>query len=672
MPPFHHSRWLALAAALPATAGAQERPAAAPVTALPEIVVTGRGLDLPPAAPAYGVSEIDRQDLTGAASGRIDAVLAGAAGVQQFRRSDSRSSNPSAQGITLRALGGNATSRTLLLLDGVPQADPFFGYVPLGAIDPGLLAGGRITRGGGAGAFAAGAVAGTIELASAGPAELGLAQATALVNDRGETELAGSLAPRLGSGFAVLSGRWDRGQGFWTTPVDQRVPASVRARFETWSAGLRIVALLAPAVELQAKISAFNDARVLRFAGANTGISGQDASLRVVGRRPWSFEALGYVQARDFHNVVVSSNPPYRPTLDQSATPSTGLGGMVEVRPPVGGGHVLRLGLDARQAQGSGREGRLVPSLQRRSAGGTNSDVGLYAEDDWALGRLVLTGGARLDRWSVVQGRFRALDAAGAVVSDLAFPDRSGAASSFRAGALVRVGSTLALRGAAYSNIRQPTLNELYRSFVVGTVTTLRNPALGNERLVGLEGGVDWKPASGIRLSLTAFDNSVRHAIANVTVDGVTRRRQNVDAVHVRGIEASGDLRFGLVSLDGSLAFSDARVRAPGQAYNGLRPAQTACFAANATLAYAPGPGWRLALTLRHIGAQFEDDLETDTLPAATTLDAFAEVPLRKGLTLILRGENLTDAMVLTRNQGGSIDLGAPRTVWAGLRARIG
>jgi len=610
--------------------------------------------------------------MTGSASGRIDAVLAGAAGVQQFRRSDSRASNPSAQGITLRALGGNATSRTLLLLDGVPQADPFFGYVPLGAIDPGLLAGGRVTRGGGAGAFASGAVAGTIELASAGPAELGLAQGRALVNDRGETELAASLAPRLGSGFAVLSGRWDRGQGFWTTPVDQRVPASVRARFETWSAGLRMVAPLAPDVELQAKIGAFNDARVLRFAGANTGISGQDASLRVVGRGPWSFEALGFVQARDFYNVVVSSSAPYRPTLDQSATPSTGLGGMVELRPPVGGGHVLRLGIDARQAQGTGKESRLVPSLQRRGAGGTNGDLGLYAQDDWTLGRLVLTGGARLDRWSIAQGRFRAQDAAGAVVSDLVFADRSGWASSFRGGALLRASDTLTLRAAAYSNIRQPTLNELYRSFVVGTVTTLRNAALGNERLVGYEAGVDWRPAAGLRLSLTGFDNSVRHAIANVTLDATTRQRQNVNAVNARGIEASADVRLGAVSLDGSLAWTDAKVRAPGQAYDGLRPAQTARIAANATLAYTPHPGLRLALAVRHIGKQFEDDLQSDALPPATTLDAFAEVPLRKGLTLILRAENLTDTVVLTRNQGGSIDLGAPRTVWVGVRARIG
>ena len=85
------------------------------------IVVTGEGLADPTERPAYDLTVIARERLTGSASGRIEEVLGSIAGFQQFRRSDSRSSNPSAQGVTLRALGGNATSRALVLLDGVPM-----------------------------------------------------------------------------------------------------------------------------------------------------------------------------------------------------------------------------------------------------------------------------------------------------------------------------------------------------------------------------------------------------------------------------------------------------------------------------------------------------------------------------------------------------------------------
>ena len=91
-------------------------------------------------------------------------------------------------------------------------------------------------------------------------------------------------------------------------------------------------------------------------------------------------------------------------------------------------------------------------------------------------------------------------------------------------------------------------------------------------------------------------------------------------------------------------------------------------IAAAASLGWEPRPGWQLRLGLRHTGAQFEDDLQTDLLSAATTLNALATLPLGAGASLLLRAENLTDTKVLTRNQAGSIDLGAPRTLWLGLR----
>ncbi len=76
----------------------------------------------------------------------------------------------------------------------------------------------------------------------------------------------------------------------------------------------------------------------------------------------------------------------------------------------------------------------------------------------------------------------------------------------------------------------------------------------------------------------------------------------------------------------------------------------------------------RFAATLRHVGKQFEDDQETDVLPSATTVDLFPQVPLAGRLSFVARAENLFDEEVITRNQGGSMDLGAPRTLWAGLR----
>ena len=659
---------LAICLLAPAIAHAADEP----------IVVTGRGLDDTPATPAYDVARIDRERITASASGRIEDVLSSVAGFQQFRRSDSRSSNPSAQGVTLRALGGNATSRALVLLDGVPMADPMFGYVPLSALAPERLGAIRVTRGGGSGAFGSGAVAGTIELTSANAQELGLLSGEALVDDRGETALSATLAPELGQGFAVISGRWDRGQGFWTTPAAQRVPASAKAKYDSWSTSVRMVAPLTDDIEIQGRGLLFEDNRVLRFAGASTGSSGQDASIRLVGRGDWQFDLLAYVQARDFSNVVISSTT-FRKTLDQRRTPSTGLGGKIELRPPVGDAHVLRIGADLRIADAELQEetyglvnGALAVTTRRR-AGGRNTDLGLFAEDDWTLGPVVLTAGLRADRWTIREGFLREANSAGVVTTNNLFADRQGWDTSLRGGAVWNAGHGLSLRAAGYSGIRVPTVNELYRPFVVFPVTTRANAALRNEELRGVDIGIDFVPSPAVNLSVTAFTNKVENAIANVTIAANTRQRQNVGAVRAKGLEFGAALKFGTVSFDGSLALTDAEVQASGTqaALDGLRPAQTPKIAASATLAWRPQPGWTFSTTLRHVGAQFEDDLQADQLPAATTLDAYAELPLTGPFSLVLRAENLTDTEIVTRNQGGSIDLGVPRTLWAGVKVRV-
>jgi len=657
--------------AWPLSAHAQNATMPAPTApADDDIIVLGTGLDLPPGTPAYGGALIDRSRLTNDASGRVEDVLADVAGFQQFRRSDSRSANPSAQGATLRALGGNASSRTLVLLDGVPIADPFFGYLPFNALVPHRLAGIRVTRGGGSGPFGAGAVAGTIELVSAGRRDLPLVAAEALYGSRDSESFSASLSPSLGRGFATLSGRFERGDGFYTTPDNQRVAASVPARYRDWSASARAVAPVGPDTELQFRGLLFGDNRTLRFRGADSSSEGEDASIRLVHRGGWQVDALAYVQARNFTNKVISATS-FKLTLNQRDTPATGIGGKMELRPPVGRDQVLRIGGDVRLADGELFEDAYNAAgavTARRNAGGNSSVAGLFVEDDWTIGKLVLTGGARIDRWTLTQGFFHERNGAGVATNIKAFPDRSGTEFTGRGGLLYRPNAAVALRVAGYTGFRLPTLNELYRPFTVFPVTTQANANLNPERLRGVEAGVDVTPLDGLTLSGTIFYNELRDAIANVTIGTNLRQRRNVHAVEAKGVEASVVWRRGAMMWSASYAYSDSKVRAPGNAFDGLAPAQSPRHAASTTIAWAPKAGPMLSATLRYVGDQYEDDLQTDKLPAATTVDLFGKLPIARGFSAVVRAENVFDVDVVTRNQAGSIDLGTPRTLWIGVR----
>jgi outer membrane cobalamin receptor len=71
----------------------------------PEIVVTGLGLEPALSSGIYATTTLEHEAIIAAPSGRIEDVLRGVAGFQQFRRSDSRSSNPSAGALGWGAAG---------------------------------------------------------------------------------------------------------------------------------------------------------------------------------------------------------------------------------------------------------------------------------------------------------------------------------------------------------------------------------------------------------------------------------------------------------------------------------------------------------------------------------------------------------------------------------------
>ena len=660
---------------------------ASPAFAQEEIVVTGRGLDRAAGEDVYDTVLIGRERLVGSASGRLDEILKEVPGFQLFRRSDARSANPTSQGATLRALGGNASSRALLILDGVPQSDPFGGWINWPAFDPERLGQVRVVRGGGSGAAGPGALAGTIELISADPTELHGLGGHIAYGSRDSLDARLGAGVELGGGFATLSGNYGRGDGFVPVIARQRGPVDRASPYEQGSLSLRAVAPLAPGTELQANGLVFSDERERGTPFSDNRTKGADASLRLVGTR---WEALAYVQTRDYYNSFASVNDARTSATqvaEQYNVPSTGLGARAEIRPEIGAVD-LRLGADWRETDGETKERfQFVNGVgtRRRLAGGRTRTLGGFAEAAWEHGPLTLTGGGRIDRWRILDGFLdERVIASGAVLNDVAFADRSGWEPTARAGIAWRPAGAVTLRAASYLGWRLPTLNELYRPFRVGADATAANAGLAPERLEGAEAGIDYRPLSTARVSLTVFANRLEDAIANVTlgrgpgtfpgvgfVAGEYRQRQNLDGVESVGIELDGRLDLGAWTLSGGYSFADAEVRASGPALplNGLAPAQTPRHSLAGTVAWRSLGGIRASGTLRYVGAQYEDDLNQDLLPDAVTFDAAASLPLTDRLSLQARGENLTGARVVAGISGGGIvERATPRTLWLGLR----
>lgn len=663
-----------------------------------EIIVKGSALSDPMGDDAYSVMAVELNHLD-----RVENSLRNVPGLQQFRRSDARSANPTSQGITIRGLGGNASSRALLILDGVPQADPFGGWVAWPGYDALPLAEARIRRGGGSGADGQGAIAGTIELSSDNVGdriELGAAYGS-------RNSVDGDLlfGRELGQGQLTISASYARGGGFIPIIEDQRGAVDRQSEYEQAGLAVRFVAPLTDNVELQTNVRAFTDDRERGFAFSDNHNDGADASIRLADRTSdWQWSALAYLQIRNFDvsfGGVADDRNSVNRVFEQFNVPSTGLGARFEVRPPVGDDVELRIGGDWRRTEGVTNENFFfadndTPRRSRRAGGSTATYGGFVEASVQASEALVLTGGGRIDIWSIDNGFRREIELInpfpGAVRTDEQFANRSGSEITGRGGFAYDLTETLTLRGAAYLGWRLPTLNELFRPFRVGEDATAANELLEPERIKGAELGLDWD--SGIAsFGLTVFYNQLDNAVANITLNngpgvfpgvgfvgagGTFSQRQNLEAIKSKGIEI--DAEFDMATLADGLTFRtaysfvDATVDGIGAAaaIDGLRPAQVPRHSASASIHWERENGAGASLSGRYIGQQFEDDVNILSLADAFTIDGRMALAVNDRLLVETRVENLFDARVEAAiSSNGIIERAFPRTFWVGLRAKI-
>ncbi|MEM8694650.1 MAG: TonB-dependent receptor [Pseudomonadota bacterium] len=658
------------------------------------IVVTASGLEDPIGEAAFNMVTIDAEDLAREPSGRLETILGGVAGFQLFRASDSRSANPTSQGATLRGLGGNASSRALLILDGVPQSDPFGGWISWPAFDTDNIGRIRVSRGGGSGVFGPGALAGTIEMESLSTENFQPARASLSYGSRDAMEMGfGVMLPPSENTLIDVSGHYAQGDGFIPIVSAQQGPVDEPAAYEQYGGAIRYAAPIGD-TEIQVTGRFFHDERNRGFPFSGNRTRGLDGSVRLVGRGDWQWEALFYYQDRGFRSSfarVDAARTTADQVLDQFSVPSTGFGGRFEIRPALPGDAVeLRLGGDYRETEGRTRERFFFVGgapTREREAGGVTRTVGGFAElTVRAAPGLTLTGNGRADRWWIENGFFRQGDLGGPLNDQTVFADRGDWRFTGRAGLAWQPDNPITIRAAGYTGWRLPTLNELFRPFRVGSDVTGANALLRPETLDGVEIGFDYRPASILDLSGTIFYNRLDDAIANVTVGqgagffpgigfvpggGLARQRQNLEAIEAVGVELDARARFAEWSIAFSYAFTDAEVEASGAAValDGLRPVQVARHNGSATLAYAREMGGEAAITLRYIGGRFEDDLNQRRLDDALTVGARALIPLYGPLKVELRAENIFDAQVDAAVSGvGLIERATPQTFWAGLR----
>ena len=169
---------------------------------------------------------LSAQDVTATPALRVDDLLRQVPGFSLFRRSGSRTANASAQGVSLRGLGGSASSRALVMVDDISLVDPFGGWVYWDRVPRAALSSVEVFRGGSSSLYGSSALGGVVQLITRQPESPAITLEGSYGNER---------TPDISMWTGSRLGRWDYSVAteMFRTDGFVLVPDSVRGSVDT-------------------------------------------------------------------------------------------------------------------------------------------------------------------------------------------------------------------------------------------------------------------------------------------------------------------------------------------------------------------------------------------------------------------------------------------------------
>ena len=439
---------------------------------------------------------LSTEDVQANPSLTLDDMLRQVPGFTLFRRSSSRVSNPTSQGVSLRGIGASGPSRALVLEDGVPIVDPFGGWVYWDRIPRAEIASVEVLRGGASSLYGSDALGGVIQFVT----RVANKPAASLDISYGNEN-----TPDLSAWAGTAISRWDLGAGIDMSRTDGYilVPAFQRGAVDTAanSKHATVDASLGYRIGENGRAflrgTFFDEARnngtplTTNSTGAGFGVGGINTTL---GAHDWiSARLYGQAQGYDQTFSSVASDRSTETLVDNQHVPSQQLGTAVQWNHTLGR-QVLIAGVDAQEVIGASDE-QLFSSttgdlFANNIAGGRQRSTGIFGQDIFQTRNWTLIAGVRWDRWTNLNGSTVRIPVPAGPATGTQFPDRDATAFSPRLSILRKLSSNLSLSLSGYRAFRAPTLNELYRSFRLGSTLTQSNALLGPERSTGAEAGL--------------------------------------------------------------------------------------------------------------------------------------------------------------------------------------
>jgi outer membrane receptor protein involved in Fe transport len=624
---------------------------------------------------------LSQEDVVASPTLMVDQTLQQVTGFSLFRRTDSRTTNPTSAGVSLRGLGASGPSRALVLEDDIPILDPFGAWVFWDRIPRVGVSSMEVFRGGSSDLYGSNALGGVVQIINRQPEAPSLSADFSYGNER---------TPNLSLWTATQIGKWDisggtdlfRTDGYFAVPLDLRGTIDTPVDSEHATLDLRIGRQLGHGrifgygnfytesrdngTQVQ-----FNNTQIGEGAiGVNQQFGSKDSLVvRVFGN------------AETYHQSFssIASNRDSESLTNLQTVPSQQLGTAGQWTHLFGKRNTLIAGADIQGVLGTSNEQLFSTGVHTANniAGGRQRTTGVFGEDIFRpTDKWTIFLGARFDNWDNIDGRtIRYPISVPGPIKATYFPDRSNNAFSPRLSVLRALNSHVSVTGSIYRAFRAPTLNELYRSFRLGSVVTQANAALIAEHLTGAEAGAKVNGWNGkVEARGTFFWSDIVDPVSNVTISStstlITRERENLGRTRSRGVELDGVIHVNQdIQITAGYAFTDATVlQFPANtSLIGLEIPQVPRNVFTWEARYWRPSRLMFSLQGRFVGKQFDDDQNQFPLNNFYTMDILIGRALTRNLQIYAAGQNITDVRYQVAKTP-ILNVGPPILFRAGIR----
>ncbi|MGB6198056.1 MAG: TonB-dependent receptor [Candidatus Acidiferrales bacterium] len=637
-----------------------------PATVNQQVIVTAARTPTPIGETPVSDTQLTSTDLQATPALALDDALRQVPGFSLFRRTSSRTANPTTLGVSLRGLGANGASRVLVLEDGIPLNDPFGSWVYWDRVPDASVSSVEIAQEGASSLYGSEALGGVIQLFTK-PAQAADISLDVSAGNQDTQELSLSTGYQIRRWQFVVSGEVFHTDGYIPVPKADQGSVDTSAASQHGTADLTVERKIGAHSDVFVGGSYFDDSRNNGTIGQTNGIRLGEGTLGA----DLDFGSFGSVQLRSYGEFETYQQSFYSVALNQNSealtdlqtVPAQGAGVSAVWSRGWGRRQTLVAGFDDHEEIGHSNEqifsSTTGSNTKDTATGGRQRTTGVFGEDLIQIAsRWTLALSARFDDWSNFDAFLTTnpIMPSGPTVTT-AYANRTYNAFSPRASLVHQFNSHVSWSASAYRAFRAPTLNELYRSFRQANNLTDANASLAAERLTGGEAGMALQGLNQrLQVRGSFFFNEIVNPISSVscqvspvpsvcpppTANTLTSVRANLGRTSAPGFELDWLAQISRrLQLSGGYQFVNATIiSAPGQP--SLVNTWVAQVPHNALTFQARYTNPRL-LSFSVDGRLIGTQLDTNQLPLGRffVLDAMVSRNLTHGATVYAAVENL-------------------------------